>query len=74
MRGEKGRVHENPGDPPRRRANQVRGHGSFEGDRSPVAGVAGRGSGKLRLAVVDPSVRATLEGFVVSSTREGSLV
>lgn len=74
MRGKKGRVHDDPGDPPRHRANKVRGHGTFDGDRPPVAGVVGRGSGHLRLAVVERSDRATLEGFVASSTREGAMV
>ncbi|WZP01081.1 transposase (plasmid) [Isosphaeraceae bacterium EP7] len=67
-------MHQDPGALPRRRANKVRGHGSFIGDRPPVVGVTGLGSGKLRLAVVERSDRATLEGFVVSSTRQGSLV
>lgn len=65
MRGKKGLEHDDRGDPPRRRGNKVGGHGSF---------VVGHVSGKLRLAVVERSDRATLEGFVASSTREGAMV
>ena len=32
--------HPGPDDPPRRRANKRRGHGTFGNDRPPVAGVA----------------------------------
>ena len=74
MRGKKGRLHDDPDDPPRRRADKVRGHGTFGGDRPPVAGVDGRESGGLRLSVIEHSDRATLEGIVESSTREGAMV
>ena len=72
--GEKGRVYEDPADTPRRRANKVRGHGTFANDRPPVAGVVGRESGELRLAVIEHSDRATLEIVVKSSTYEGAMV
>jgi transposase-like protein len=49
--GEKGVPHLDPLDPPRRRANPVPGHGSWENDRPPVCGVVGRESGQLRLEV-----------------------
>lgn len=49
--GEKGVPHLDPLDPPRRRANQVPGHGSWDNDRPPVCGVVGRESGQLRLGV-----------------------
>ena len=42
--GEKGIPHTDADDPPRRRADEVRGHGTFEGDRPPVAGVGCRSS------------------------------
>ena len=40
--GEKGVPHLDPEDPPRRRANKARGHGTWENDRPPVCGVVGR--------------------------------
>jgi hypothetical protein len=47
--GEKGLLHPDPEDPPRRRANQARGHGTWETDRPPVRGIVGRGSGQVQL-------------------------
>lgn len=49
--GEKGVPHLDPLDPPRRRANQVPGHGSWDNDRPPVCGVVGRESGQIRSRV-----------------------
>ena len=49
--GEKGILHQDPEDPPRRRANKVRGHGTWENDRPPVLGIVGRGSGHVQLTV-----------------------
>ena len=53
--GEKGRAHRDPADPPRRRANKRRGHGTFDN---------GGGGGR----VVGHSVRRELEPFVVGKT------
>ena len=49
MRGKKGIQHADADDPPRRRANSRRGHGTFDTDRPPIAGVVGRESGEVRL-------------------------
>jgi transposase len=43
--------HPDPDDPPRRRANQAVGHGTWATDRPPVCGVAGRSDGRLALRV-----------------------
>ena len=43
--------HTDPDDPPRRRANQAVGHGTWATDRPPVCGVAGRSDGRLALRV-----------------------
>jgi transposase-like protein len=72
--GEKGVPHEDPEDPPRRRANQVRGHGTMDNDRPPVLGVVGRESGQVRLDVVEHADQETLETFVVDQTQPGTLV
>jgi transposase-like protein len=72
--GEKGVPHEDPEDPPRRRANQVRGHGTRDNDRPPVLGVVGRESGQVRWDVVEHADQETLETFLVEQTQPGTLV
>ena len=72
--GEKGRQHVDPLDPPRRRANTTRGHGSWETDRVPIAGVVGRTSGQIRLQVCAHSDRATLQPFVEAHTQPDATV
>jgi transposase len=72
--GEKGVPHPEPDDPPRRRANKRRGHGTYENDRPPVVGIVGRRSGEVRLKVVEHADQATLEGFVTATTAEGTRV
>ena len=67
-RGKKGRPHLDPDDPPRRRGNKVRGHGTWDNDRPPVAGVVGRESGQVRLAVIHHADRETLEAVVQRAT------
>ena len=72
--GEKGVPHTDPADPPRRRANKAVGHGTWENDRVPIAGVVGR-DGRLDLKVARRPSRAELvDGFVVPSTHEGTVV
>src|SRR5436853_4319912 len=50
-RGKKSTPHPSPDDPPRRRANKRRGHGSYETDRPPIFSVKGRESGQMRYFV-----------------------
>ena len=73
MRGEKGVPHRDEGDPPGRRANKAVGHGNWERDRPPACGAVGRESGRARLHVEHRADRATLEGMVVGSSREGAM-
>lgn len=72
--GEKGVPHEDPEDPPRRRANKTKGHGTMENDRPPVVGIVGRDSEKVRLEVVDNSDQKTLDPLVVNMTKPGTMV
>jgi transposase-like protein len=72
--GEKGVPHEDPEDPPRRRANKIKGHGTMENDRPPVVGIVGRGSGMVRLEVVEHSDQKTLGPLVVTMTQPGTMV
>ena len=46
--GEKGRLHPDPEDPPRRRANP---HGTWDTDRPPILGIVGRDSGQIQLSL-----------------------
>lgn len=56
------------------RAKKVRGHGTWEKDRLPSAGVVGRESGQVRLRVCEHSDRQTLHAFVETRTAEGCTV
>ena len=72
--GEKGIKHPDPNDPPRRRGNQSRGHGTWDSDRPPVLGVIGRESGQIRLEVKHNSARKDLEPTVLDVTQPGSTI
>lgn len=69
MRGKKGQRHPDPADPPRRRANKRRGHGTYDHDRPPVVGTMGRQSGRCRLRGRGHTDGATLRAPVHHSTR-----
>lgn len=62
--GEKGDPHKDPEDPPRRRGNKRKGHGTYENDRPPVVGTLGRESGLVRLRVEHRTDGATLSAHV----------
>ncbi len=64
MLGKKGDEHFDRADPPRRRANKQRGHGTYDNDRPPVVGTVGRESGQVRLRVVHHTNQETLESHV----------
>ena len=72
--GKKGIPHRNPVDPPRRRANKKRGHGTYENDRPPVLGTIGRNSGQVRLRVVDQTDKVTLETHIHQFTQTDATV
>ena len=72
--GEKGLRHDDPYDPPRERANKVRGHGTWDNDRPPVVGTLGRDSGQVRLQVVAHTDQSTLEAHVLETTLPATVV
>ncbi len=74
MRGEKGEPHLDPADPPRRRGNRRRGHGTYENDRPPILGVVGRPSGQVRWRVAHHTDKATLEAHGHCFARAGTRV
>jgi transposase-like protein len=70
--GKKGAKHADPLDPPRRRANKVRGHGTYQTDRPPVFSLIGRTSGEVRYCVREHSDGITCREVVASSVRPGA--
>ena len=72
--GGKGVPHLDPADPPRRRADEARGHGTWDDGRPPICGVVGREGGQVRLTVAVPTDAATLRGVVEGRTRPGAMV
>ena len=72
--GEKSVKHSDPNDPPRRRGNKTRGHGTWDNDRPPVLGIIGRESGQVQLEVKHNSARKDLEPSVLQATQPGSTV
>src|SRR5712692_225507 len=69
-RGKKGEKHRDPLDPPRRRTNKRRGHGTYENDRPPVVGTVGRQRGQCRLRVRHPTDGKTLQKHVPGYTQK----
>ena len=61
--------HADPADPPRCRANNRRGHGTYANDRPPVIGTVGRESGQVRLRVAKRTDKRTLHKHVHTFTR-----
>ena len=72
--GEKGVNHTDPNDPPRRRGNKTRGHGTWDSDRPPVLGIIGRESGQIQLEVKHNSARKDLEPTVLNATQPGATI
>ena len=60
----KGEPHKDSKDPPRRRGNKRKGHGTYENDRPPIVGALGRESGLVRLRVEHRTDGETLSAHV----------
>src|SRR4029434_6897843 len=73
-RGKKGEPHRDPADPPRRRANKRRGHGSYERDRPPIFSIIGRESGRVRFFVRHHADTATCLEVIRSTVPAGASV
>ena len=69
MRGKKGELHDDPQDPPRRRANKRPGRGTYDNDRPPICSVIGRESRQVRIRVMKNTKGATLCPFVERFTK-----
>lgn len=64
MRGKKSTPHRDPDDPPRRRANRRRGHGTYANDRPPLISIVNRQTGEQRIWVCDHADRPTCHRLV----------
>ena len=64
--GKKGTPHTDPADPPRQRANNRRGRGTYANDRPPIVGTIGRQTGQVRLRVTQDTTVITrlIRGWV----------
>jgi transposase len=75
MRGKKGTPHRDPTDPPRRRANKRRGHGTYANDRPPIISVISRETGEQRLWVCDHSDQRTCHTLIAENIpRDGAIL
>jgi transposase len=72
--GKKGEPHRDPNDPPRRRANKRRGHGTYATDRPPIFSVKGRTSGQVRYFVRHTTDSATCLAVVKAAAKPGARV
>lgn len=72
--GEKGVERNDPDDPPRRRANNRRGLGTFANDRPPVLGVVGRDSGRVWMGVISNATQARIEPILTRLLTPGARV
>jgi transposase len=73
-RGKKGQVHRDPQDPPRRRANKQRGHGTYATDRPPIFSLVARECGEVRYFVREHTDAITCLEVVGSTVPEGATV
>jgi transposase len=65
--GENGMPHSDPTAPPRRRANQRKGHGTDANDRPPIISVISRDTGEQRLWVCDHADRHTCDALMAEN-------
>ena len=71
MRGKKSTPHRDPRDPPRRRANQHKGHGTSANDRPPLSSVVSRETGEHRLWGCDHADRRTCRRLMADNVPAG---
>jgi len=73
-RGKKSTPHRDPQDPPRRRAHQRKGHGTYATDRPPIFSLVARESGTVRFFVEAQADRQTSRRVVESRVPAGAAV
>jgi hypothetical protein len=65
--GEKSTPHCDPSDPPCRRANQRKGHGTYANDRPPIISVTSRKTGEHRFWVCDHAHTRTCTALIAAN-------
>src|ERR671927_212314 len=73
-RGKKSTPQRDPADPPRRRANKRKGHGTYANDWPPIISVVSRESGQHRLWVCDHANTATCHAISGENVPAGSTI
>jgi transposase len=71
-RGKKSTPHRDPTDPPRRRANQRKGHGTYANDRPPIISIISRDTGEQRWWVCDHADRHTCHNLIADNVPPAS--
>jgi transposase len=71
-RGKKSTPHRDPNDPPRRRANKRKGHGTYANDRPPIISLISRETGEQRLWVCDHANTRTCTVLIAENIPMGS--
>src|SRR5262245_2752276 len=71
-RGKKSTPHRDPADPPRRRANQRKGHGPDANDRPPIISSISRETGEQRWWVCDHANTHTCAALIAENIPRGS--
>jgi transposase-like protein len=66
-RGKNSTPHRDPDDPPRRRANKRKGHGTYANDRPPIISVISRETGEQRFWVCDHADRRTCAALIAEN-------
>jgi transposase len=71
-RGKKSTPHRDRTDPPRRRANKHKGHGTYANDRPPIISLISRDTGEQRWWVYDHANRQTCQTLIADNVLPGS--
>jgi transposase len=71
-RGKKSTPHLDPTDPPRRRGNKPKGHGTSANDRPPIIRIISRDTGEQRWWVCDHANRHTCRNLIADNIPAGS--
>jgi transposase len=70
--GKKSTPHRDPADPPRRRGNKRKGHGTYANNRPPIISVISRETGEQRFWVCDHADRRTCAALIADNVPAGS--